>query len=137
MAADDRSDSARHHRIKAAFLAALALPADARAAWLESACDGDERMRAEVETLLRLDGGAAGALDRGAGLREAIHELREAIHEPREAIHELREEPLPESIGPYRPLRLLGRGGMGEVYLARRAESPDDPPAAVKRIVST
>ena len=58
MAADERHDSARHHRIKAAFMAALALPAEARAAWLDSACDGDERMRSEVETLLRLDGGA-------------------------------------------------------------------------------
>ncbi|MEL7059018.1 MAG: serine/threonine-protein kinase [Acidobacteriota bacterium] len=40
--------------------------------------------------------------------------------------------PLPERIGPYRPIRELGRGGMGRVFLAERADGQFEQKVAVK-----
>ncbi|MEO1480405.1 MAG: serine/threonine-protein kinase, partial [Bacteroidota bacterium] len=44
------------------------------------------------------------------------------------------EEALPDRVGPYRPLRLLGRGGMGEVFLVERADGLFERQVALKRI---
>jgi serine/threonine protein kinase len=43
------------------------------------------------------------------------------------------EEPVGETVGPYRIERLLGKGGMGAVYLARRGDG--GPPVALKVIL--
>lgn len=42
------------------------------------------------------------------------------------------EPALPPRIGPYRPIAELGRGGMGVVYLALRADPPLERPVALK-----
>ena len=44
------------------------------------------------------------------------------------------DEPLLQRIGPYRVLRLLGRGGMGQVLLARREDGSDDQDVAIKLV---
>ena len=41
-------------------------------------------------------------------------------------------EPVPESLGAYRIVRLLGRGGMGTVYLAERADGQFEHQVALK-----
>ena len=42
-------------RLEAMFQEARALPADARAPYLAAACEGDQELRAEVESLLGAD----------------------------------------------------------------------------------
>ena len=49
-----------------------------------------------------------------------------------EALPEL--DPAPAQIGPYAVLRLLGEGGMGRVYLARRSDGPVSRDVAIKLI---
>ncbi|MGO9775218.1 MAG: hypothetical protein ACLPM3_01360 [Terracidiphilus sp.] len=93
-------------RIEAIFHEALAAPSEEIAELLDSRCNGDAEMVAEVWALLdaseeeeRL--AASRRLESGAG-RESQAEARQ--------------------IGPYLLDRLLGRGGMGAVYLAHRAD---------------
>ena len=122
MAASTPSDPERHQRVKAVFLAALAVAEGERAAFLAERCVGDDALRAEVEALLRANAGAGPTLEAGFGLRAALEDLRE--------------EACPERIGPYVPQRLLGRGGMGEVWLATREGDTTGATFAVKRIAS-
>jgi predicted Ser/Thr protein kinase len=113
---------ASHDRLKSLFLAALDVPADRREGFVAAEAADDPGLRAAVVELLRfheLEGASAGGEPGdviGAVAREAA-----AIGPD-------------ERIGPWRVLRLLGRGGMGVVVLAER--EPGGPPAAVKRIAT-
>jgi tetratricopeptide (TPR) repeat protein len=44
------------------------------------------------------------------------------------------DEPVPDRVGQYRVLRLLGRGGMGQVLLARRDDAAHDREVAIKLV---
>ena len=98
-------------RIRALFHAALEQPADARAAFLSSACQGDESLRREVESLLAAHGTADGFLESPAinldGSRFAVAspEIQPGDH-----------------VGNFEVISALGAGGMGEVYRARDAK---------------
>ena len=132
-------DPTRWPEIKRLFEAALDRPADARSDFLDTACrqpDGepDAALRAAIDTLLLADSEASTETTSGflassplslGGLIDGLGvELAEA---PAEAEPGTR-------IGPYRVIRLLGRGGMGEVYLAARADGLFERTVALKRV---
>lgn len=112
-------DSSRWNRIQELFAAALERPADERAAFLRGECGDDGELFGEVWSLLDADAEAPSLLD---GL--AI----ESIDLPREMSYE------GSIIGPYRVVRLIGSGGMADVYLAERADGQFDQRVALKLI---
>ncbi len=97
---------------------ALALPEAERTLYLEQACAGDDNLRSELASLLELEGEAAGFF--------ADPPLRQVnVASPLEEGYRL---------DAYRILRLLGSGGMGEVYLAERADGAFEQQVAIKVI---
>lgn len=113
----------RWMRIEAIALEALELPPDERSAFLARACDGDDAMRLEVESLLPHAEADSAFLAAPLLRLEAI-----APGEPMPPDH------VADSIGAYRIVRRLGRGGMGEVFLATRAAEDIEQQVALKVI---
>ena len=106
-------DADHYRRAEALFHDALRRPPAERAGFLDEACAADPALRATVERLLRADA----ETEEGA---------------PPIAVP-LRPTGLPagRTVGPYRVVRPLGQGGMGEVLLAVR-EAPYRRTVALK-----
>jgi eukaryotic-like serine/threonine-protein kinase len=98
---------AQLQRIKEIFHGALDCQPDKVSAFLDTACNGDEALRREVEELLASDQKAGRFIERSAvGLATKIIQNGQA------------DSLVGETIGHYKISESIGTGGMGEVYLA-------------------
>jgi len=112
-----------YHRVKELFHSALELEPDERAAYLDATCDGDDSLRAEVESMIGCHAQAESFIEAPA-FELAADLLAHAEMESIEGKH----------IGPYRIIREIGRGGMGTVYLAARDDDQYQKQVAIKLI---
>lgn len=107
-----------HARLKRLFIEACDLPRDAQVAFVRSQCEGDRELQDQLDRLLKKDSSTSGSPATDCfGFMFIPGEL---------------DESLPASIGRYRPLRRIGTGGMGVVYLAMQEHPRRD--VAVKMI---
>src|SRR5882672_3399266 len=98
----------RWQQVDRLFQAAVDLEPPQRASFLDEACAGDKTLRSEVESLLTLDSREWDFIETPA-LESAASLL--ADEQPRLTPG--------QEIGHYQIVSLIGKGGMGEVYLAR------------------
>jgi eukaryotic-like serine/threonine-protein kinase len=96
-------------RIRELFEAAVDLAAADQSRFLDAECGEDEKLRLEVEDMLRADAGATSASKIDAGAQAWLPGTR-------------REDVIGRRIGTYTVTGHLGTGGMGTVYLAEQAE---------------
>jgi hypothetical protein len=97
----------RWQLIERTYHSALEREGEARSAFLDEACAGDEELRSEVEGLITHDGQASSFIESPA-LEVAAKRMAE------DQIGSM----VGRQFGSYKILSQLGAGGMGEVYLA-------------------
>jgi eukaryotic-like serine/threonine-protein kinase len=94
-------------QLKQIFQSALERPPAERSAFLSQACAGDPALRSEVESLISSHDQAGDSIEIIAA--EAATKMLSAEQSSIEG----------KQIGHYQVLRRIGRGGMGEVFLAQ------------------
>jgi serine/threonine-protein kinase len=101
---------------------AIDRPIKDRAAFLDTACGDNTELRSEIESLLAFHEDESFTRDSGFADALSVLEKRDAtLMDGRR-------------IGAYRVLREIGRGGMGNVYLAARADDSFQKQVAIKII---
>ena len=101
-------DAERLQEIEERYHAALEIPSAERNSFIEKSCGGDEDLRLEVEELIAVNSSANTFFDEPPGALAA--ELFAGTDMPEDLSGKV--------ISHYKIIRLLGSGGMGEVYLA-------------------
>jgi serine/threonine-protein kinase len=96
---------------------ALALPVGERTQFLQQACHGDLSLRAEVEAFLAEKSRADGFL--AAPVLALPDDLKQFAVSTQANTNSIVSPLIGQQLGSYKIVSLLGKGGMGEVYLAR------------------
>ena len=113
-------DPERWQKVKELFDAVLELSPEERAQSLAAACAGDSDLQREVEQLIAAHEEAGTFLD-----RPAVEDAADFL---------AADDSLGRRIGPYRIVRLLGRGGMGSVFLGVRDDDQFQKCVAIKLV---
>jgi len=118
--------SSEHWRqLEEIFQTALDLAPEKRAPYIAKACAGDEELRRQVEALLSQYNEASNFLDVPLYERSGLQALAALIDD---------DPVIGQRIGAYKVVRQIGRGGMGAVYLAERADNAFQKRVAIKLI---
>jgi non-specific serine/threonine protein kinase/serine/threonine-protein kinase len=113
----------RWARVKQLFEAAVDLAPNERVTLLNNECDGDDALRREVESLLASDAQTDGFIE------------QPALKMPRDLFPEPSDESLVgRQFGAYQIIREIGRGGLGAVYIAARADDEYRKEVAIKLV---
>ena len=116
-------EPARLQAIESIFHAALGVEPARRDTFLREQCASDEGLRREVEALLAAHETAGGFIE------TPIASLDERLFEDEET-----DRLIGQSVGHYEITSRIGSGGMGAVYLARRADRQYEKQVAIKLI---
>jgi serine/threonine-protein kinase len=118
------STNDRFQRIDAVFDASLDLSTADQPAFVDRACGNDTALRDEVLQLLRAHHRSGSLLDAPAVRLEPL------LFGGRDVLAEA----IPDYIGPFRVVRAIGQGGMGQVFLGERADGHFEQRVALKLI---
>ncbi|MCI0607133.1 protein kinase [bacterium] len=110
---NQEGEQERWQRVKELLAAALEQPEAERNHFLDEVCSSDHTLRAELESLL------------------SYEESQDRLSEPAISMDAFKQR---DRIGPYKIIRTLGHGGMGNVYLAARADDEYRKEVAIKFI---
>ena len=113
-------DQIRWTRLQRLFDEAMAMSSEQRSRFLDEHCAGDPELRAELMRLMSASERSDGFMQ-DAVMSAIVSTLDEAPRDPQG-----------RHIGPWEIERELGRGGMGAVYLASRADGEYRAKVAIK-----
>ena len=120
----------RWRHLEELYHAAMEQQQGQRAAFLESSCDGDQDLRAEVESLISYAQQTGRIIDQPA-MEVVAAAMAEDLHSE---TGNKTDKMIGARIAQYRLVERLGTGGMGDVYRAVRADDQFEKQVAIKLV---